>query len=175
MDDIRWAIAQEIPHLRRYARGLTGDAASADDLVQASLERALRKHRLWRRRGSLRSWLLRIVYRTFLNERQRARRHVPLDDAALGDDMPTPDAPPETRIEARDVVRDLAHLPVQQRAVLLLVVVEDLSYDEVADALGIPIGTVRSRLSRARARLRAWCDAAADGGEQAPSHLRRVK
>ncbi|MFP4270694.1 MAG: RNA polymerase sigma factor [Alphaproteobacteria bacterium] len=175
MDDIRWAIAQEIPHLRRYARGLTGDAWSADDLVQASLERALRKHRLWRRRGSLRSWLLRIVYRTFLNDLQQGRRHVPLDDAAAGEAMPTPEASQETRLEALDIVRSLERLPVQQRAVLLLVAVEDLSYDEVAEVLGVPIGTVRSRLSRARESLRAWTDPAAEEDTPTPSHLRRVK
>ena len=174
MDDIRWAMAQEIPHLRRYARGLTGDAASADDLVQASLERALRKHRLWRRRGSLRSWLFRIVHRTFLNDLQGGRRHVPLEEAATETVTPAPQAAQETRIEALDVVRQLAHLPVQQRAVLLLVVVEDLSYDEVADVLGVPIGTVRSRLSRARESLRAWSDPAA-ADEATASHLRRVK
>jgi RNA polymerase sigma-70 factor (ECF subfamily) len=175
LDDVRWAIAQEIPHLRRYARGLTGDAASADDLVQASLERALRKHRLWRRRGSLRSWLFRIVHRTFLNDLQRGGRHVPLEEAAAEAVTPAPWTAQETRIEALDVVRRLAHLPVGQRAVLLLVVVEDLSYDEAADVLGVPIGTVRSRLSRARESLRTWTDPAAEDDEPTPSHLRRVK
>ena len=175
MDDIRWAIAQEIPHLRRYARSLTGDVARADDLVQASLERALRKHRLWLRRGSLRNWLFRIVYRTFLNERGCERAH--LDVAALHDSEAALALPAaqEDRLEAQDMLRALQWLPVGQRAALVLVVVEELSYEEAAAVLAVARGTVRSRLSRARENQRAWCAEPATATTRQPPHLRRIK
>ncbi|MFW5679948.1 MAG: sigma-70 family RNA polymerase sigma factor [Pseudomonadota bacterium] len=174
MDDVRWAMAQEIPHLRRYARSLTGDDASADDVVQASLERALRKHHLWRRRGSLRSWLFRIVHRTFLNSLPRRPPDRGLDE--LGDAEPAVPAVQETRSELDATVRDLYRLPVAQRATLALVVVEGLDYEEAADVLGVPVGTVRSRLSRARDTLRQWAEPgdAGDSGSREP-YLRRVK
>ncbi len=175
MDDIRWAIAQEIPHLRRYARSLTGDVTRADDLVQTCLERALRKHRLWLRRGSLRNWLFRILYRTFLNERGRERAHLDVDDLADGEAALAVPARQDARLEARDVLQALQRLPAGQRAALALVAVEDLSYEEAAGVLDVPVGTVRSRLSRARESLRALTDTPAEIPRREPPHLRRVK
>jgi len=175
LDDIRWAIARELPYLRRYARSLVGDAAVADDLVQTTLERALRKHHLWLRRGSLRSWLFRILYRTFLNERGRRRRDVALDDVAETDLRLSQAPAQESESELRNVIRAMYRLPLEQRAALVLVVIEGLSYDETAEVLGVPVGTVRSRLSRARDTLRAWSAVPESVAEAHSGHLRRVK
>lgn len=140
-----------IPALRRYARLLTGDATRADDLVQDTLERACRKWALWRPSGSLRSWLLAIMHNLHLNQ----RRDWQLDDEhALLDDLPETPAPLAPAGERLDLERALAALPPGQRAVLLLVAVEEYSYAEAAAILGLPIGTVMSRLHRGREALR---------------------
>lgn len=172
MDDVKWAIAREIPHLRRYARALLRDADAADDLVQDCLERALKKRRLWRRKGSLRSWLFRIVYTQFLNgraKRQKAQKTTSLDD--LVQPVATPAAQVD-HVEVVEVMEALVTIDEDQRAALLLVAVEGMAYDEAADALDIPIGTLRSRLWRGREALKA---ARPDrSGSNRPS-LRRVK
>lgn len=172
-NDVKWAIAREIPHLRRYARSLLrGDSEGADDLVQDCLERALRKRHLWRRTGSLRSWLFRIVFTQYVNgggRRARAQRTESLDRAE-----PTLVAPAaqELHAEASEVLEALAQIDQHQRAAILLVAVEGMAYGEAADALGIPIGTLRSRLSRARQALKAcWTGRRAD----MTPRLRRVK
>jgi RNA polymerase sigma-70 factor, ECF subfamily len=154
MDELKWHIAREIPHLRRYALALRRDPDAADDLVQDCLERALRKRHLWRRRGSMRSWLFRILYTVFLNSRKkqwRDRQRVPLDAIAL-----TLAASPsqEAYVECREMAQALAQLPEQQYAAIVLIALEGFSYDEAAWILGIPIGTLRSRLSRGREALR---------------------
>ncbi len=154
MDDVKWAIAREIPHLRRYARALLRDADAADDLVQDCLERAIKKRHLWRRRGSLRSWLFRIVYTQFLNGRARRDKAQKTDSL---DALDRPIALPASQIdhaEAVEVLDQLLTIDEDQRAALLLVAVEGMAYDEAADALGIPIGTLRSRLWRAREALK---------------------
>ncbi|SDJ46327.1 sigma-70 family RNA polymerase sigma factor [Variovorax sp. OV700] len=166
-------IAEQIPSLRRYARALTGDAWAADDLVQDTLERACGKWRLWRVGSDLRAWLFTVMHNIFASQRRRtppAHSVVPLDDVAhelhgavdSGRDVGS----------GLDLQRCLMQLPEEQRAVLLLVTLEDLSYAEVAKVLGIPAGTVMSRLSRARARLHELMDGAA-----VPSRpgLRRLK
>jgi RNA polymerase sigma-70 factor (ECF subfamily) len=145
-------VAVHIPRLRRYARALAGERHAADDLVQDTLERALNKFHLWRPGSDLRAWLFAIMHNVFVNQlRARgARPEEPLDEsfdvaaAAAGD-----------RLEVRDLDAALARLPVEQREVVLLVGLEELSYAEAARALGIPIGTVMSRLFRGRERLRA--------------------
>ena len=154
MDELQWLITREIPHLRRYALALLRDTDAADDLVQDCLERALRKRRLWQRQGSMRSWLFRMLYNIFLNAkntRRRARLTVPLEAIT-----PTMAESPrqEKYVECRDITEALSQLPKQQYAAIILIALEGLSYDEAAWILGIPVGTLRSRLSRGRETLR---------------------
>lgn len=151
MSDVAQVVAY-IPRLRRYARALLGERAAADDLVQDTLERALNKFHLWKRGTDLRAWLFTVMHNVHVNQVRSRREHVGLDGEALELQMR---ATHDVGLETRDLERMLQRLPVEQREVLLLVVLEDLTYEETATALGIPIGTVMSRLSRARERLRA--------------------
>ncbi len=149
-----------IPRLRRYARVLTGDAASADDLVQEALARAWEKRRLWRAGSDLRAWLFTVMHNVFVNERALARRegqHVSLDGTDEAHEAwQVPVRPTQhARAELLELVQHVGRLPVDQREVLLLAVVEELRYEEIATLLSIPIGTVMSRLGRAREKLRA--------------------
>jgi RNA polymerase sigma-70 factor (ECF subfamily) len=140
-----------IPRLRRYARALVGERAAADDLVQDTLERAWSKLHLYRHGTDLRAWLFTVMHNVHVNQVRAAR-----PTAALEEDMPEL-AQREVQGDAllvRDLERALAALPAAQREVLLLVALEDLSYDETARVLGIPIGTVMSRLARARVKVR---------------------
>jgi RNA polymerase sigma-70 factor (ECF subfamily) len=162
VSSFRQGIEAAIPALRRYARALTRDVEAADDLVQDTLVRALRSEHLFHG-GDVRSWLYTILTNLNRNRlRALARRPVL---APLGDDDAADFAGPEG---GRDIERALATLVEEQRAALLLVVLEGLSYREVAQIQGVPIGTVMSRLARARAHIRAYLD-----GER-PA-LRRVK
>ncbi|HMV52334.1 MAG TPA: sigma-70 family RNA polymerase sigma factor [Rhodocyclaceae bacterium] len=145
-------IVAEIPRLRRYARALTGDAARADDLVQDTLERALSRFSLWRP-GNLRAWLFTIMHNIFVNQIKSAANIDYLADELLPD-LPLR-ATQSDNLELRDLDRALSRLSAEQREVLLLVGLEDLSYEEAARIVGTPIGTVMSRLSRGRERLRA--------------------
>jgi RNA polymerase sigma factor (sigma-70 family) len=140
-----------IPRLRRYARALVGDRATADDLVQDTLERAWAKLHLYRRGTDLRAWLFTVMHNVHVNRVRAAR---PTD--MLEDEMPelAQRAPQGDGLLVRDLDRAIARLPPEQSAVLLLVTLEEMSYEEVARTLGIPIGTVMSRLSRAREKLR---------------------
>jgi RNA polymerase sigma-70 factor (ECF subfamily) len=141
-----------IPALRRYARLLTGDATRADDLVQDTLERACVKWSLWQPGSVLRSWLLALMHNLYLNH-LRDWRHD--DGHAALDDLPEPAHDPMAQAAVRmDLQRALAALPGPMREVLLLVTVEEYTYAEVALLLGVPLGTVMSRLHRARERLR---------------------
>lgn len=164
----RQDIVAEIPRLRRYARALTGDAVRADDLVQDTLERALGKWALWRP-GNLRAWLFSIMHNLFVNQARSPRLVDYPGDEALPD-LPMR-ATQSDALELRDFARSLARLPEEQREVLLLVVLEDLSYEDTAKVLGVPVGTVMSRLSRGRERLRALLD----GSEPAEPQLKVVK
>lgn len=153
--DPRAQIVSLLPRLRRFARGLTPDRHLADDLVQSACLKALERWHQWQPGTSLASWLFRIVQNTWIDEfRARARQPVDEDEDALLD-LPGDDgrAIVERRSELRAVRRAIADLPEDQRAVLMLVTVDGLSYQEAADALGIPMGTVMSRLARARTRL----------------------
>lgn len=156
-----------IPRLRRYARALVGDRSVADDLVQDTLERAWSRLHLWRRGTDLRAWMFTVMHNVHVNRVRAAREHLPLDEE--GSEVEVIPADPGG-LELRDLDRSLAALPDEQREVLLLVVLEDLSYSEVATTLGIPLGTVMSRLSRARARMRAHAQ-----GSQHAAKLKRVK
>ncbi|WP_404384302.1 sigma-70 family RNA polymerase sigma factor [Caenispirillum salinarum] len=151
--DLEWQIARETPHLRRYGHALTGNRDDGDDLTQACLERALRKRALWKRRGSLRSWLFRIQYTLYVERKRTRKREVSMPDPALSEAQGTP-ARQDQLLTCRSVVEALDTLPDDQRAALLLVALEDMSYDDAAAALGIPIGTLRSRIWRARESLR---------------------
>ena len=169
MSDHDGLIAQQIPRLRRYARALTGDRSAADDLVQDTLERALSRFHLWRQGSDLRAWLFTIMHNIFVNQARSRARHQ--QEALDGD--PNAEAlrgrDPEW-LELRDLASALARVPDEQRAVLLLVGLEQFTYDEAARILDVPIGTVMSRLSRGRERLRALL-----GGEAALSSLKIVK
>ena len=141
-----------IPALRRYARLLTGDATRADDLVQDTLERACVKWALWQPGSVLRSWLLSLMHNLHMNHLRDWRHddgHAALDDAPEPAHDPTAEA-----AERMDLQQALAALPPAMREVLLLVTVEEYTYAETADILGVPVGTVMSRLHRARERLR---------------------
>jgi RNA polymerase sigma-70 factor (ECF subfamily) len=158
MDQMLLEIEPLIPALRRYARALLRDRASADDLVQDCLERAIGR---WsqRRDGEVRSWLFAILHNLAVDRfRQKATRgiHVPID--ATNENEFGQAAAQDSKLMYQDVLNKLATLPDDQRAVLLLVAVEDLSYAEAAKVLGIPVGTVMSRLSRARERLQREID-----------------
>lgn len=145
-------VLAHVPALRRYARLLTGDATRADDLVQDTLERACRKWSLWQPGATLRGWLLSIMHNVHANQRRDWR----LDDghAAL-DEAPQSAHEPHVETGLRlDLQRALASLPAPMREVLLLVTVEEYTYAEAAQLLQVPVGTVMSRLHRARERLR---------------------
>lgn len=156
-----------IPRLRRYARALVGERAGADDLVQDTLERAWTKLHLYRRGTDLRAWLFTVMHNVHVNKLRAARPTDPLEDG-----MPelAQRAPQSDALLVRDLDRAIARLPADQRAVLLLVTLEEMSYEEVARTLGIPIGTVMSRLSRAREKLRALML-----GHTPPAKLKVVK
>ncbi|MBX3675414.1 MAG: sigma-70 family RNA polymerase sigma factor [Rhodocyclaceae bacterium] len=161
-------IVAEIPRLRRYARALTGDATRADDLVQDTLERALGKWPLWRP-GNLRAWLFAIMHNLFVNQ-MRSPRVVDYPGDGAIPEMSTRATQTDV-LELHDLARSLSLLNVDQREVLLLVGLEELSYEDTARILGVPIGTVMSRLSRGRERLRVLLA----GCEPAETHLRVVK
>jgi RNA polymerase sigma-70 factor (ECF subfamily) len=158
-----------LPHLRRFALCLTRDAAGADDLVQATLERALTRWGSRHGEGSLRAWLFAILYRQFIDAHRRSRRYARmLESLGGGEEAGEPSA--ERTVLARSTLEAFRRLPPEQRALLLSVSVEGLSYQEAATALGIPIGTVMSRLSRARQALRRLSD-----GERPVPSLRLLK
>ncbi len=147
-------IEAEIPRLRRYARALARDATAADDLVQDCLARALGKLHLWQAGTDLRAWLFTILHNQYVNQVRRAVR----EGAAVGLSETEPmltQAPHQgKRLELRDLDRAIARLPQEQRSVILLVGLEGMRYEEVAAVLDVPVGTVRSRLSRGREALR---------------------
>jgi len=143
-----------IPRLRRYARALTGDRSFADDLVQDTLERAWGRIYLWRPGSDLRAWLFTIMHNLHVNQARTRRsedsidlRNEPMEFVARPSQ--------EERLEIMDLTMALRRLPDEQREVLLLVGLEEMSYQEAAKVLAVPLGTVMSRLSRGRERLRA--------------------
>jgi RNA polymerase sigma factor (sigma-70 family) len=164
------SLVAHIPDLRRYARSLSGDAWAADDLVQDTLERACERWQLWAAGSDLRAWLFTLMHNLFVDGARRAMRQgqrVDVDDIAQ--DLPGPGGTPDQTL---DLQRCLLRLPAEQREVLLLVTLQDLRYEDVARITGVPIGTVMSRLSRARSRLRELMEGSA--GASAPA-LRRLK
>jgi RNA polymerase sigma-70 factor (ECF subfamily) len=148
-----------IPRLRRYARVLAGEASRADDLVQDTLARAWEKRRLWQAGTDLRAWLFTVMHNVFVNQRAVARRdarNVSLDgDGESGEAWQLSVRPnQQARVEVTELLEQVGRLPAEQREVLLLAAVEEMKYEEIAAVLDIPIGTVMSRLSRAREKLR---------------------
>lgn len=166
MRDFERRLEMEIPALRRYARVLSRDRERAEDLLQDCLERALSRRRLWRP-VSMRGWLFRMMRNLYLNSIRDADRrpvNVPLDE-----NYGSQAADQTLRVEVNQVLDAFEQLPDAQREALLLIAVESLSYREAARVLGVPEGTVVSRVSRARERLRVVNE------RGAPVKLRRVK
>lgn len=157
------AITEQIPRLRRYARALTGSREAADDLVQDTLERALKRSALFRPGGNARAWLFTIMHNLFVNgvRSAEATRVTALSESheqqALHDSA-------DENLLVRDIGRALGQLPFEQREVVLLVGLEELSYEDTASVIGSPVGTVMSRLSRGRERLRALLTADSGAG-----------
>lgn len=168
MQDLHDQIVACMPKLRRYARGLTGDKDAADDLVQDTLERAWARIGLWQRRGDLRAWLFSILHNVFI-DRMRSARAIPEEPMRDETMVPVRDAQSDM-LEVRDLGRALMRLPPEQREVLLLVGVEQMSYEDVAKTIAAPLGTVMSRLSRARERLNAILE-----GRETVRKLKAVK
>ncbi|NDZ16239.1 RNA polymerase subunit sigma-24 [Variovorax sp. WS11] len=166
------ALIDQIPSLRRYARALTGDAWAADDLVQDTLERACHKWQLWIVGSDLRAWLFTIMHNVFASQTRRApppRAMVDIDEVAA--QLPGAEG---ARDRAIDLQRCLLLLPEEQRAALLLVALEDMSYAQLSRVLNVPLGTVMSRLARARVRLQDLMEGAPPPAAGRPG-LRRLK
>jgi RNA polymerase sigma-70 factor (ECF subfamily) len=171
--DIRDELIEHVPRLRRYARALIHNQDLADDLVQDTLERALGRTSQFEAGTDLRAWLFTIMHNLFANQARKASMravHVSVEDAGVVEsEFAVPGA--ETRsLEMRDLDYALQRLPAEQREVVLLVGLEEMSYADVALTLNIPIGTVMSRLSRGRERLRSIM-----AGTQPSAKLRAVR
>lgn len=164
------AILAELPRLRRYARAMLGDRAAADDLVQDTLERAWSRIAQWRPGSDLRAWLFGIMHNLRVDQLRRGGlATTSLDDEDEAADVPV--RPTQTDLlEVMDLETALRQLPDEQREILLLVALEEMSYADIAALLGIPIGTVMSRLSRGRERLRLVME-----GRQPSANLRVVR
>lgn len=163
------AILAELPRLRRYARAMLGDRAAADDLVQDTLERAWSRIAQWRAGSDLRAWLFGIMHNLRVDQlRRNGLPTTSLDEEEVAE---VPVRPTQSdSLEVMDLESALRQLPDEQREVLLLVALEEMSYADIAASLGIPIGTVMSRLSRGRERLRVVMD-----GRQPSANLRVVR
>ncbi|MGV8916574.1 MAG: RNA polymerase sigma factor [Pseudomonas sp.] len=159
MNDIDDQLRELLPRMRRFAIWLTRDPSTADDLVQNSLEKALSRWGDKRPEGDLRAWLFSILYRQFVDAHRRSRRYsrmLELFTGGRGDDEYEPSV--ERTVVAQSTLEAFGQLNTEQRALLLWVSVEGLSYKEVAEILDVPVGTVMSRLSRARQALRQMSD-----------------
>ncbi|MBI1424671.1 MAG: sigma-70 family RNA polymerase sigma factor [Gammaproteobacteria bacterium] len=157
---------EHIPSLRRYAIALLRDRSLADDLVQDTLERGLKKFSLFRAGSDLRAWLFTIMHNLFINQIPRTQhwlQNAPPEDIHSGEELA------EEMVTARDFMQAVQMLSAEQRAIILLIGLEQLSYEQAAQVLDLPVGTIMSRLARARERLRQLIN-----GEAGPQ-LRRVK
>jgi len=163
--DITWLLARETPRLRRFAIALTGSVEQGDDLVQDTLERALRKQRQVRRQTSVRSWLFTILHRTHVNQAKRRRTERDALAALQGDDARP--ANQDSHVEVLNIAAALRMLAPDQREAVLLVGLEGFGYDEAARITGVPMGTLKSRLYRGREAL--W---AIRNGERADQRQR---
>ena len=168
--EFRIQLTKELPHLRRFARALCGDAALADDLVQDCVERAMGKSHLYDPSRPLRAWLYAVLRNIFISGLRRDRRSSVIktvDDLVEREDAVA--AAQEDRISVKQISEALDRLPTQHREVIVLVGLEEMSYRDVAEILAVPIGTVMSRLSRARSQLREILE------QRGTTVLRRVK
>jgi RNA polymerase sigma factor (sigma-70 family) len=175
MADMAHLIEPFIPSLRRYARTFVRDPGAADDLVQDTLERAIGRWHQRRSDADVRAWLFTILHNLAANHLRRAARRgreLPLDDA--GESVVAMPSTPEDALRHDDILTAVGQLPDEQRSVLLLVSIEDVCYAEAAHILDIPIGTVMSRLARARARLLKLLDEQGKPASARPN-LRRVQ
>jgi RNA polymerase sigma factor (sigma-70 family) len=168
MDDESLRLAACIPRLRRYARALTGTQAEADDLVQDTMERGWSRRASWRPGSDMRAWLFGIMHNLYVDRVRKPR--IATEEWQDATPEPATDPAQAGRLEVRDMEAALRLLPVEQREVLLLVALEEMTYEEIAVSLQIPVGTVMSRLSRGRERLRAMTE-----GRPAASPLKVVK
>jgi RNA polymerase sigma-70 factor, ECF subfamily len=154
MSEFHRLVEHEIPHLRRYARALTRDSVRADDLVQDTLTRGLAKAHLWQAGTDIRAWLFTIMHNQYVNDIRRAAREEESADIDQVASKLTATADPTASRQLKELDRALGQLSRGQREVVLLVGLEGMSYDEAAKILRVPIGTIRSRLSRGREVLR---------------------
>jgi RNA polymerase sigma-70 factor, ECF subfamily len=155
MSEFSHLVENEIPRLRRYARALTRAADRADDLVQDTLMRALAKGHLWQPGTDIRAWLFTIMHNQYVNTvRREMRDSVTVDIEQMASTLAAT-ADPSMGLQLVELDRALARLPHEQHEVILLVGLEGMTYESTAQILGVPIGTVRSRLSRGRDALRA--------------------
>jgi RNA polymerase sigma-70 factor, ECF subfamily len=158
MSDFCVLLESEIPRLRRYARALLRDTNRADDLVQDTLLRGLAKQHLWQPGTNLRAWLFTLMHNQHVNDVRQSTKQgttVDLDDVSA---FLVATTDPSASLQLRELQDAMARLPEEQREVVLLIGLEGLRYDEAAAILNVPIGTVRSRLSRARDSLRKLLD-----------------
>ncbi|WP_110649639.1 sigma-70 family RNA polymerase sigma factor [Salinicola peritrichatus] len=164
-----------LPRLRRFALSLTQDPSNADNLVQSTMEKAIGRWHDRRADGDLRAWLFSILYRQFIDGQRRAKRYTRLLQLFTGETSTTASA--EEVVIARATWEAFDRLPAEQRALLMLVTLEGLSYREVSATLNIPMGTVMSRLSRARRALRTLDEGESDGAgrQKEQAALRRLK
>lgn len=144
-----------LPSLRRYAYALTGSQQNAEDLVQDCLARAWEKLHLWQIGSNLRTWLFTIMHNLYINQCKKKKPTVSIEDI---DEIADNYSSPEQQIYVEDLQKALHQLPFDQKEVLLMVALEGMQYSEVAKILNVPIGTVMSRLHRARERLRLWLE-----------------
>lgn len=162
-------IEAQVPSLRRYARALMRDGEDADDLVQDCLERAWSRAHRWKPDSDLRAWLFTIMHNLYVNQVRRQVRR-PTQSLELGPEPMDPQPLGQDRaMGMRDLESGLACLPSDQREVLLMICLEAMSYQQVAQILGLPIGTVMSRLHRARKRMLRWLE------RESRTEFRRVK
>ena len=154
MSNFNCSLEEQLPRLRRYARALTRDTQRADDLVQDTLVRALAKQHLWQEGTNLRAWLFTLMHNQYVNDVRRAGREGGNIDVSELASVLVATTDPTAARRLQEMEQALARLPLEQREAILLIALEGLRYDEAASVLGVPIGTVRSRLSRGRETLR---------------------
>jgi RNA polymerase sigma-70 factor, ECF subfamily len=154
MSEFHGLVEREIPRLRRYARALTRSADRADDLVQETLLRAISKSHLWQTGTDIRAWLFTIMHNHYVNMVRRAMREETTVDIEQMSSTLVAVTDPTAASQLRELEHSLARLPGEQREVILLVGLEGMSYETAAKVLSVPVGTVRSRLSRGRDALR---------------------